>query len=71
MLARRLSLEGGGHVAVCQQGRWVRKGGGLRDTTLIGVGNKFQRGRGGWIVRSHINWGGEQTILYKGVETSP
>ena len=24
----------------------------------------------GWIVRSHIGWGGEQNILYKGVETS-
>ena len=22
-------------------------------------------------VRSHIGWGGEQSILYKGVETSP
>ena len=26
---------------------------------------------GGWIVRSHIGWGGERNILYKGVETSP
>jgi len=25
----------------------------------------------GWIVRSHISWRGEQSILYKGVETSP
>ena len=25
---------------------------------------------GGWIVRSHIGRGGEQNILYKGVETS-
>ena len=25
----------------------------------------------GWIVRSHIGWGGEQIILFKGVETSP
>ena len=24
----------------------------------------------GWIVRSHIGWGGEQNILYKSVETS-
>ena len=24
-----------------------------------------------WIVRSHVGWGGEQNILYKGVETSP
>ena len=26
---------------------------------------------GGWIVRSHIGWGREQSIFYKGVETSP
>ena len=26
---------------------------------------------GGWIVRSHIGWKGEQSILYKGVKTSP
>ena len=26
---------------------------------------------GGWIVMSHIGWGGERNILYKGVETSP
>ena len=26
---------------------------------------------GGWIVRSHIGWRGEQNIFYKGVETSP
>ena len=25
----------------------------------------------GWIVRSHIVWRGEQSILYKGVKTSP
>ena len=25
---------------------------------------------GGWIVRFHIGWRGEQSILYKGVETS-
>ena len=24
----------------------------------------------GWIMRSHIGWGGERNILYKGVETS-
>ena len=34
--ARRLSLEGGGHEAVCQQGRWVSKGSELKDPTLIG-----------------------------------
>ena len=27
--------------------------------------------QGGWIVRSHIGWRGEQSIPYKGVETSP
>ena len=26
--------------------------------------------RRGWIVKSHIGWGGERNILYKGVETS-
>ena len=26
---------------------------------------------GRWIVRSHIGWGGEQSILYKSVKTSP
>ena len=25
----------------------------------------------GWIVRSHLDWRGEQNISYKGVETSP
>ena len=25
----------------------------------------------GWIVRSHIDWGGERNTLYKGVETFP
>ena len=27
--------------------------------------------RRGWIVMSHIGWGGEQTTIYKGVETFP
>ena len=26
---------------------------------------------GGWIVMSHISWGGEQTTIYKSVETFP
>ena len=26
---------------------------------------------GGWIVMSHIGWGGEQNTFYKGMETSP
>ena len=25
---------------------------------------------GEWIMRSHVDWGGERNILYKGVETS-
>ena len=25
----------------------------------------------GWIVRSHIGWGGERNILFKGMETFP
>ena len=34
--------------------------------------NECQLGRWafGWIVRSHISWGGEQNIIYKNVETS-
>ena len=27
--------------------------------------------RRGWIVRSHIGWGGERDILYYGMKTSP
>ena len=27
--------------------------------------------QGGWIVRSHVDWGEEQSISYKSVETSP
>ena len=63
--------------------RWTRggvltrtlglKGSGLGGPTLVGEGNECQRGRWpqrGWIVRSHIDWGGEQNILYKGMETS-
>ena len=26
--------------------------------------------QGGWIVRFHIGWRGERSILYKGVDTS-
>ena len=48
--------------------------GGLEGPTSIGEGNECQRGcwalKGGWIVRSHVGWGGERNILYKGVETS-
>ena len=27
--------------------------------------------KGGWIVMSRIDWGGEQNTIYKGVETLP
>ena len=41
----------------------LRKGGGLGDPTSIGEGNECPRGhwapKGGWIVRSHIDWRGE------------
>ena len=46
----------------------------------LGVPYRFEKGmsaskdaglKGRWIVRSHIGWGGERNILYKGVETSP
>ena len=33
VLARRLSPKGGGHKAVCQQGHWAPKGGGLGSLT--------------------------------------
>ena len=49
------------------------KTGGLECPKLIGEGNECQRGRWprrGWIVRPHINWGKERSILYKGVEIS-
>ena len=32
--------------------------------------SKNAESRGGWIVRSHISWRGEQNILYKGVKIS-
>ena len=43
--AKRLSLEGDRHKAVCQQGHWTSKGGGLGSPTSIGEGNEFQQGR--------------------------
>ena len=64
--------------------RWTR--GGVRARTLGPEGGiegshiDWRRERmpskalgpeGRWIVRSHIDWRGEQSILYKGVETSP
>ena len=42
---RRLNPEGGGHEAMCQQGRWALKGGGLGGPTLIREGNEYQRRR--------------------------
>ena len=64
----------GWHEAVWQQGRRTLKEDGL------GVPHRLEKGKsasedagpkGEWIVRSHIGWGGEQSILYKSVETSP
>ena len=46
----------------------------------MGVPHRLEKGmsgsedagpEGGWIVRSHIGWGGERNIFYKCVETSP
>ena len=75
MLANRLSTEGGEHEAVCQQECWAPNGVDLGGPTSIGEGNESQRGhwapKGGGIVRSHIGWGEERNIFYKGVENSP
>ena len=74
MLARRLSSEGGGHEAVCQQGCWASKGGGL------GVPYRFEKGMS---VSKDVGLqrevdceiphrlGRRTKPLYKGVETSP
>ena len=60
---------------MCQQGRWALKGvdwGGIPHRLEKGMSASKDAGpRRGWIVRSHIGWGGERNILYKGVETSP
>ena len=32
--------------------------------------NKDTKPQRGWIMRSHIGWGGNRNILYKGVKTS-
>ena len=42
-----------------------------RGWTAGGVPKRTLSPEGGWIVRSHIGWRGERSILYKGVETSP
>ena len=39
----------------------------LETNESVGV-TKLGRG---WIVRSHLGWGGERNILYEGVKTSP
>ena len=58
---RRLNPEGGGHEAVCQQGRGPKG-------VDWGVPHRLEKGasssenagpEGEWIVRSHIGWGGE------------
>ena len=71
---RRLNPEGGGHEAVCQQGRWTLKGGGFEGPTSIGEGNECQQGR--WVLKgvdceiSH-RLGRRTNTLQKGVETYP
>ena len=53
------------------------RGGGFGGGPIsIGGRKECQRGRwalkgGGWIVMSHIGWGGEQNTIYNGVETFP
>ena len=46
----------------------------------LGVSHRLEKGTSaredvgpqrGWIVRSHVGWGGERNILYKGVKPSP
>ena len=68
--AKRLSPEGGEHEAVCHQGRWTPKRGGLGAPTSIGGGNECQWGRwalkGGGLWDPHIGWGEERSILYQG-----
>ena len=63
-------MKGGGHEAVCQQECWASKR--VDWGVLLGDGNECQRGRwprkgegGGWIVRSHIGWGGERNIFIR------
>ena len=43
VLVRRLSPKGGGHEAVCQQGRWATKGVDMRQCV-----NKDAGHRRGW-----------------------
>ena len=69
---------GGGPASIggrkeCQRGRWAPKGGGLSriDWRKERVPARTLGPEGGWIVMFHIGWGGEQTTVYKGVETFP
>ena len=53
---------------------WIRGSVPVRTLDPKGVDWECQRmlgSKGGWIVRSHIGWGGEPSMLYKDVETSP
>ena len=67
---KEAELEGGGHEAVCQQGRWAPKGGGLEGPTLIGwrrerVPARTLDPKEGWIVRSHIGWEENETFFIR------
>ena len=67
----RCFSEEGGHEAVYHLGCWASKGGGSKGSTQIQEGNDEDAGPGErWIVRSHLAWGGERDILYKGGKTS-
>ena len=67
----RCSPKVGRHKAVCQDGRWAPKGvdlGSVPHQLEEGKSaSKDARSRRGWIVMSHVGWGGEQTTIYKGV----
>ena len=59
MTVKMLSLEGG----------WI--GGSHIDWITERVSVRTLGTKGEWIVRSHVGWGGERSIPYKDVETSP
>ena len=51
-----------------------------RESDPAGLNQRLEKERvsartlgpeGGWIVMSHIRWGGEQTTIYKSVKTFP
>ena len=50
-------------------GEWI--GGSHNDRRREQVSVRTPASKGGGIVRSHIDWGEERNIFYKGVETSP